>query len=92
MTDLVQRLHTAGREVPTAGSLMHEAADRIEQLEKAAITGAEALLLLEKAADHIEHLQRLVDADTAEILKSAGRIEALERENAEMRKDAERMQ
>jgi hypothetical protein len=83
MNDLVQRLHTAGREVPTSGGLLHEAADHIEMLEKVIAEWIDKTEWVQKSSDWQELGMHRADA-----LKQ--RIEQLERENAELRKDADR--
>jgi len=88
MTDLVERLHTAGREVPSGGNLLHAAANRIQWLEaerdELSQLAAQANKRIEqleaslrKANSQFEHFER-------EWYLRGDRIEALERENAEL--------
>lgn len=83
MDDLVQRLQTAGREVPTAGGLLHEAAERIEKLTAGVVEQCNANT---KLRVEMEQLERENEANERNLCQLTDDLAASRRENAELRK------
>jgi len=83
MTDLVQRLRVwAGGSALSKSVTLNEVADHIEMLEKAIAEWLDKTEWVQKSSDWQE-----LGMHRADVLKR--RIEQLERENAELRRDAD---